>query len=140
MRPLILRHGLSLDGYAAPPASVPEDFFLEYDEDEEFVAYMAQVLGSAGVHAMGAQTYRDMAGHWPYQDGPEADAMNRIPKVVFSRRPIDTPWATTTVCSGDLATEVAGLKARTAARSSRTAACASRRRSCAPTWSTSTYS
>ncbi len=73
---------------------------------------MADVLGSAGVHAMGAQTYRDMAAHWPYQDGPEADAMNRIPKVVFSRRPIDTPWATTTVCSGDLATEVAGLKAQ----------------------------
>jgi dihydrofolate reductase len=112
VRPLILRHGLSLDGYAAPPPSVPEDFFLEYDEDEEFVAHMADVLGSAGVHAMGAQTYRDMAGHWPYQDGPEADAMNRIPKVVFSRRPIDTPWATTTVCSGDLATEVAGLKAQ----------------------------
>ena len=112
MRPLILRHGLSLDGYAAPPASVPEDFFLEYDEDEVFVAHMAHVLGSAGVHAMGAQTYRDMAGHWPSQDGPEADAMNRISKVVFSRRPIDTPWATTTVCSGDLATEVAGLKAQ----------------------------
>lgn len=112
MRPLILRHGLSLDGYGAPPAGVPDDFFLEYDEDEEFVAHMAGVLGSAGVHAMGAQAYREMAGHWPYQDGPEAEAMNRIPKVVFSRRPIDTPWATTTVCSGDLATEVAGLKAQ----------------------------
>ncbi|WP_020579873.1 dihydrofolate reductase family protein [Actinopolymorpha alba] len=112
MRSLILRHSLSLDGYAAPPAGVPEDFFLEYDEDEEFVAHTPAVLGSAGVHAMGARTYRDMAGHWPYQEGPEADAMNRIPKVVFSRKPIDTPWATTTVCSGDLATEVAGLKAQ----------------------------
>lgn len=112
MRPLILRHGLSLDGYAAPPVGVPEDFFLEYDEDEAFVAYMADLLGRAGVHAMGARTYRDMAGHWPYQTGPEADAMNGIPKVVFSRTPIDTPWATTTVCSGDLATEVARLKAR----------------------------
>lgn len=63
MRPLIPRHSLSLDGYAAPPATVPEDFFVEYDEDEEIVAYMADVHGSAGVHAMGAQTYRDMAGH-----------------------------------------------------------------------------
>ena len=110
MRPLILRHGLSLDGYAAPPAGVPEDFFLEYDEDEAFVAHMADLLGRAGVHAMGAKTYRDMAAHWPYQDGPEAAAMNAIPKVVFSRKPIDIPWATTTVCSGDLATEIAGLK------------------------------
>ncbi|WP_165949458.1 dihydrofolate reductase family protein [Kribbella turkmenica] len=110
MRPLILRHGLSLDGYAAAPDGVPADFFLEYDEDEEFVAHMAGVLGRAGVHAMGAQAYREMAGHWPYQDGPEADAMNRIPKVVFSRRPIDTPWPTTTVCSGDLAADVAALK------------------------------
>ncbi len=112
MRPLILRHGLSLDGYGAPPAGVPEDFFLEYDEDEEFVAHMAEVLGRVGVHAMGSRTYRDMAGHWPFQTGPEADAMNSIPKVVFSRRPIETPWATTTVCSGDLATEVANLKSQ----------------------------
>ncbi len=110
MRPLILRHGLSVDGYSAPPTDVPEDFFLAYDEDEEFVEHMAGVLGSAGVHAMGSVAYREMAGHWPFQDGPEAEAMNRIPKVVFSRSPIDTPWETTTVCSGDLATEVAALK------------------------------
>jgi dihydrofolate reductase len=103
---------LSLDGYGAPPEGVPDDFFVEYDEDEEFIAHMAEVLGSAGVHAMGSRTYRDMAGHWPFQNGPEADAMNRIPKVVFSRRPIETPWETTTVCSGDLATEVAALKAQ----------------------------
>ncbi|MFC9689773.1 dihydrofolate reductase family protein [Kribbella sp. NPDC056951] len=112
MRPLILRHGLSLDGYAAPPPGVPDDFFLEYDEDEEFVAHMAEVLGGAGVHVMGARTYRDMAAHWPFQEGPEADAMNRIPKVVFSRAPIETPWETTTVCSGGLAEEVASLKAQ----------------------------
>lgn len=86
MRPLILRHSLSLAGYAAPPPGVPDDFFVEYDEDQEFVAHMAAVLGSTGVHAMGAQTYRNMAAHWPYQDGPEAEAMNTIPKIVFSRR------------------------------------------------------
>ncbi|WP_396906971.1 dihydrofolate reductase family protein [Mycolicibacterium phlei] len=111
MRPLILRHSLSLDGYAAAPAGVRDDFFLEYD-DEEFVAHMATVLGSAGAHAMGARTYRDMAAYWPFQQGPEADAMNAIPKIVFSHSPIDTPWATTTVCSGDLATEVARLKSQ----------------------------
>ncbi|MFC0673013.1 dihydrofolate reductase family protein [Brachybacterium hainanense] len=111
MRPLILRHSLSLDGYAAAPPGVRDDVFVEYDEDEEFIAHMAAVLGSAGVHAMGSRTYRDMAGHWPFQTGPEADAMNSIPKVVFSRSPIDTPWPRTTVCSGDLATEIARLKA-----------------------------
>lgn len=108
--PVILRHSLSLDGYGAAPPGVPDDFFVEYDEDEEFVAHMGEFLGRAGVHAMGSKTYGDMAGHWPFQSGPEADAMNRIPKVVFSSRPIETPWDTTTVCSGDLATEIAGLK------------------------------
>jgi len=43
LRPLVLRHSLSLDGYAAPPTSVPDDSFLEYDEDQEFVAYMPEV-------------------------------------------------------------------------------------------------
>ncbi|WP_051432914.1 dihydrofolate reductase family protein [Promicromonospora kroppenstedtii] len=112
VRPLILRHSLSLDGIAAAPAGVRDDFFLEYDEDAEFVAHMATVLGSAGVHAMGSRTYRDMTGYWPFQRGPEADAMNTIPKAVFSRSPIEDPWATTTICSGDLATEVARLKAQ----------------------------
>lgn len=111
MSPVILRHSLSLDGYGAPPEGVPEDSFVEYDEDPAFVAHMAEFLRRAGVHAMGSRTYRDMAGHWPFQSGPEADAMNEVPKVVFSRRSIETPWATTTVCSGDLATEIAKLKA-----------------------------
>ncbi len=110
--PVVLRHSLSLDGYAAAAPGVPEDVLLEYDEDEEFIAYMGDLLGWAGVHAMGSKTYGDMAGYWPYQTGPEADAMNRIPKVVFSDRPIETPWDTTTVCSGDLATEIGDLKQR----------------------------
>lgn len=112
MRPLILRHSLSLDGYAAAPPGGRDDLVAEHDEDEEFIAHMSALLGSAGVHAMGSRTYRDMAGFWPFQSGPEADAMNAIPKVVFSRSPIDTPWATTTVHSGDLAEEVAALKAQ----------------------------
>lgn len=101
---------MSLDGYSEAPPGVPGDAFVEADGDEEFIAYMGDLLGRAGVHAMGSKTYGDMAGYWPFQTGPEADAMNRIPKVVFSGRDIETPWDTTTVCSGDLATEIAGLK------------------------------
>lgn len=109
---VVLRHSLSLDGYGAVAPGVPEDVLVEYDEDEEFIAYMGDLLGRAGVHAMGSKTYGDMAGYWPYRTGPEADAMNRIPKVVFSRRPIETPWDATTVCSGDLAAEIGDLKER----------------------------
>ncbi len=109
---VVLRHTLSIDGYGAVPPGIPENVLVEYDEDKEFIAYMGDLLSRAGVHAMGSKTYGDMAGYWPNRSGPEADAMNRIPKVVFSRRPIETLWDTTTVCSGDLATEIAGLKER----------------------------
>jgi dihydrofolate reductase len=37
--------------------------------------------------------------------------MNELPKVVFSRTLTEAPWATSRIAGGDLADEIAGLKA-----------------------------
>jgi dihydrofolate reductase len=60
---------------------------------------------------MGRVTYEEMSGFWPTSTAEFAAPMNTIPKVVFSRTLVHADWATTTIASGDLADEVARLKA-----------------------------
>ena len=60
---------------------------------------------------MGRQAYEDMNPHWQASTGPIADAMNEIPKAVFSRTLQDANWPETTIYRGDLASEIAALKA-----------------------------
>ena len=80
---------------------------------------------------MGSRTFRDMAGYWPTSTDEYAAPMNQIPKAVFSKQgsaileaarlvrdkpdalqPGAESWAQAYVASGDLATEVAKLKAQ----------------------------
>ena len=68
-------------------------------------------LWDAGTHLMGRGAYDDMAPHWPTSTDIYAPPMNEIPKVVFSSTLTDPAWADTRVVSGDLATEIARLKA-----------------------------
>ena len=68
-------------------------------------------LWEAGTHLMGRGAYDDMAPHWPTSTDVYAPPMNEIPKVVFSSTLTDPAWADTRVVSGDLATEIAKLKA-----------------------------
>ena len=42
------------------------------------------VLKDAGYHAMGHNTYRDMAGFWPVANDGFSNLMNSIPKLIFT--------------------------------------------------------
>jgi dihydrofolate reductase len=52
-----------------------------------------------------------MAAHWPASAEPWAAPMNQIPKVVFSKTLRDAPWGPVRILSGELAEDVARLKA-----------------------------
>jgi dihydrofolate reductase len=70
--------------------------------------------GSATL-AFGRKTYDMMAGYWPtpiaMQNMPTvAEAMNKQPKLVFSRTMKEAKWNNTRLISGDLATEARKLK------------------------------
>jgi dihydrofolate reductase len=90
MRELILKMSLSVDGFVAGPNGELEWIFETMDR--EVTEWIVDTLWQAGVHIMGAATYRDMANYWPNrgvqtaQTQPFAAPMNEIPKVVFSRR------------------------------------------------------
>ena len=60
---------------------------------------------------MGRRTYEWFAGRWPARTGALADRLNGMPKYVVSSTLPHPAWNNTSVLSGDLLDEVAGLKA-----------------------------
>jgi dihydrofolate reductase len=59
---------------------------------------------------MGRRTYEIFSGLWPSQPGSYSEAINAIPKYVFSSTLTDTNWNNTTIVRGEIATEVKQLK------------------------------
>lgn len=109
-RKLILGFYVSLDGKSADADNGIRDVLMSIDDPDQ-EKYFVDQLREAGAFLMGRNTYEAMAGFWPTSDHPSAKAMNAIPKVVFSRTLTSADWAETRIASGDLAEEIAQLKA-----------------------------
>lgn len=111
-RDLVLQiSAVSLDGFIALEHT-------EFDEqasklvDPQRDRWMVDSINRADVHIMGRVTYQAMANWWPSSSEIFAEPMNRIPKVVFSRSLRSASWgADTRIVRGDVATEIAALKA-----------------------------
>lgn len=110
MRTLILKMDISLDGFVGTTDG-DVSWAVEDFGDPALEEWMVAGLWDAGTHLMGRGAYDDMAPHWPTSQEVYAPPMNEIPKVVVSRTLTDPEWADTRVVSGDLATEIAALKA-----------------------------
>ncbi len=129
MRELILKMSMSLDGFVGGPAGEADWVF---GSDREAVAWTVATVSNASLHIMGSRVFRDMAAHWPTANSPFAPPMNQIPKAVFSKQgpailtaaaagagerqagplqPGADSWGEAYVASGDLADEIARLKA-----------------------------
>jgi dihydrofolate reductase len=110
MRDVILYMSMSLDGFVGsdrehPGAAIPEG--------TELRQWKLDHIRQAGAHLMGRVTYQEMSSFWPHSDDPYAAPMNTIPKVVFSRTlsEAEATWPVTRIARGDLATEIAAIKA-----------------------------
>lgn len=109
-RPVVLQvSGLSLDGYICEEGSEFEAL-ADPIVDDQRDAWMVASLWRAGVHIMGATTYRAMSDWWPNSTAVFADVMNQIPKVVFSRTMTEARWPETRISSGDTAEELTALQ------------------------------
>lgn len=128
MRDLVLKMHISVDGFVAGADGGASWMF---GSDPAARAWTVETIWNASLHIMGSRTFRDMAGHWPSSAEVFAPPMNQIPKAVFSRQgpaimgdvdatataqseaaqPGADSWAKAYVASGDLAEEVARLKA-----------------------------
>ncbi|KAB2386350.1 dihydrofolate reductase family protein [Actinomadura montaniterrae] len=111
MRKLILGFYVSLDGKSADGDNGIRDVMMSIDDPEQ-EEYFVGRLWEAGAFLMGRNTYASMAAFWPGSDHPSAQAMNEIPKVVFSRTLTSADeWPGTRIAGGDTAEEIARLKA-----------------------------
>ena len=108
MRSVVLQMGVTLDGFVHG-AQGYEEWGLP-PEDDDVVAWKTASLREAGTHIMGRVSYEVMAQVWPTGVGVYADAMNEIPKVVFSKTLNHAEWEETRIASGELADEIGRLK------------------------------
>lgn len=110
MRDVILYMSMSLDGFVGSDREHPG---VAIPEGAELKKWKLDRISRAGAHLMGRVTYREMSSYWPLSDDPYASPMNAIPKVVFSKTLSDdeATWSETRVARGDLAAEIADIKA-----------------------------
>lgn len=111
MRKLIVSNLISIDGFIAGPGG-DIDWM---DVDKDFESYIAGDLESIGVMLFGRVTYELMVGYWPGATPTENDprlieAMNNLPKIVFSNTLPNAEWNNTTLLRGDAVKETLKLK------------------------------
>jgi dihydrofolate reductase len=93
MRKIIVSNYVSLDGFFAGPNG-EYDWFVW---DEETAEYVKEMLASIDTLLFGRVTYELMASYWPTASPPTEDpviidAMNNLPKIVFSRTLEKVEW------------------------------------------------
>jgi dihydrofolate reductase len=108
--------GISVDGIVATvqgngSTPVMEGTARLPGEDLKLTERKLAWLRDTGAHLMGRVTYEQMATHWPSSTHPYAELMNDIPKVVFSSTLERADWPESRIARGDLAEEIARLKA-----------------------------
>ncbi|MCU1398019.1 MAG: bifunctional deaminase-reductase domain protein [Acidimicrobiales bacterium] len=106
MRDVTLIMTASIDGYVDAPAGHAGGL----PEPQELQSWKLDRIRNASTHIMGRVTYEQMASVWPTATGEYAAPMNEIPKVVFSKTLTQAEWPDSTIASGDLADEIAGLR------------------------------
>lgn len=109
MRRIIVSNYVAVDGFFAGPKG-EIDWFLW---DDETAAYSRNLLGSIDTILFGRVTYELMAGFWPTATGEDpviTEAMNSLPKVVFSRTLNRVEWNNSRLADRDIGDEIAALK------------------------------
>jgi dihydrofolate reductase len=115
MRKLIVTEFVSLDGVMEAPGGEPgyahtgwvEGFFTD-----ELFAYKLDEQLAADILLLGRTTYESFYGAWPHRDGPMAEKINTMTKLVVSTTLGSSPWHDTTVFAEDPMAEIARRKAQ----------------------------
>ncbi|MDD3618227.1 MAG: dihydrofolate reductase family protein [Desulfobulbaceae bacterium] len=111
MRRVIVSNFMSLDGFFAGPGGELNWFVW----DDEMAEYVKAQFTEIDTLLFGRKTYQLMADYWPAAKPPEEDpviieAMNSLPKIVFSSTLNRAEWRNSRVVGGHIDEEVAGLK------------------------------
>jgi len=112
---IVITEFVSLDGVMEDPGGV-EGFehggwSFEVSRGEEGDQFKLDETMSSDALLLGRVTYEGFAAAWPSREGEFADKFNSMPKYVVSSTLEQPDWSNTTVLKGDLAEEVARLRA-----------------------------
>jgi dihydrofolate reductase len=119
LRKLVVGTFVTLDGVLQAPGGPNEDrdggfqhggWLVPYF-DEKFGEIMAEWTNRAGAFLLGRKTYEIFAASWPNSTDP-AEPLNNRPKFVASRTLDKVTWNNSSLLKGDVAQEVAKLKAQ----------------------------
>lgn len=108
MRKLFWQINVTVDGFMEGPNR--ELDYTAQIVDEDFDRYCTEMLNSIDAILLGRVTYQLFAGYWPSATGPDADRLNELPKVVFSRTLEKAEWNNSRLVRENVAEEVARLK------------------------------
>lgn len=118
MKKFILQEFISLDGFCADRDKTTGFFDGTYHELEKDVdANQATLIDSIDLILMGTNTYKMFAGFWPTATGEDpkvTEAMNSIPKIVFSSTLKEVQWGShgnISLVADDAVTHIKSLKA-----------------------------
>jgi dihydrofolate reductase len=112
MRTITVFNSVSLDGYFTDERG---DMSWAHKNDPEWQAFTAENAGGGGELLFGRVTYEMMRSHWPTPEARKAnarvaDAMNDLPKVVFSKTLEKVDWKNTRLVKGDIVSAVRRMK------------------------------
>ncbi len=111
MRSLIMWNLVTLDGFFEGAKSWDLDWHT-YAWGEELERFSLEQLKTIDALLFGRFTYEGMASYWPTAkgEGEVADAMNRIPKIVFSKTLAKADWNNTKLVKEDAPAYIRQLK------------------------------
>jgi dihydrofolate reductase len=113
MRKLIVTEFISLDGVMQSPggeAGYAHAGWVAPHFSDELGAYKFEEQDAAEILLLGRVTYESFYGAWPERDGPMAEKINTMTKVVASTTLGSSDWQDTTVVAEDVHGHVASLK------------------------------
>jgi dihydrofolate reductase len=108
MRKVTLGMNMSLDGYVATADGGLDWAFANFDA--ELMASAVEALSQLDTGLVGRVNYLEQAAAWPNREGPLADIMNNLNKIVFSKTLEKVEWANSRLATGSPAEEIARLK------------------------------
>ena len=108
MRNVVLGMQVSLDGYVATLDGKLDWAFAHFDD--ELGAAAMEALSQLDTILLGRANYEEQAAAWPTREGPMADLMNGLNKIVFSTTLEQVAWVNSRLATGSPAEEIAQLK------------------------------
>jgi dihydrofolate reductase len=108
MRKLFWQVSITLDGFMEGPNR--ELDHTAGVQDADFDRYATEMLNSIDAMLLGRRTYEVFESYWPYATGPDAERMNELAKIVFSRTLEKVEWNNSRLVRENIAEEIGRLK------------------------------